>query len=86
MAVAGPVVVGAAAFAVVVMTAVVGGDPGDRFALAMTWSARNLGIGTLVGVTILGQAEWPVFTAAFFAAGARRPRVDRPVRRGAPAV
>jgi hypothetical protein len=36
VAVAGPVVVGAAAFAVVAMTAVVGGDPGDRFALAMT--------------------------------------------------
>jgi BASS family bile acid:Na+ symporter len=99
VAVAGPVVVGAAAFAVVAMTAgwltaaFVGGDPGDRFALAMAWSARNLGIATLVGVTMLGRAEWLVFTAAFFAAHAvlattavACARVIGPSRRGAPAA
>jgi predicted Na+-dependent transporter len=97
VAVAGPVVVGAAAFAVVAMTAcwltaaVVGGDPGDRFALAMAWSARNLGIAALVGVTMLGRAEWLVFTAAFFAAQAvlataavACARVITRARRGAP--
>ena len=36
----------------------------------MAWSARNLVIATLVGVTMLGRAEWLVFTAAFFAAHA----------------
>jgi BASS family bile acid:Na+ symporter len=99
VAVAGAVVVGATAFAVVAMTAgwltaaVVGGDPGDRFALAMAWSARNLGIATLVGATILGRAEWLVFTAAFFAAQAVLAtaavvgaRVIAPARRGAPAA
>jgi len=99
VAVAGPVVVGAAAFAVVAMTAgwltaaFVGGDPGDRFALAMAWSARNLGIATLVGVTILGRAELLVFTAAFFVAQAVLAtaavvgaRVIATARRGGPAA
>jgi hypothetical protein len=34
----------------------------------VAWSARNLGIATLVGATILGRAERLVFTAVFFAA------------------
>jgi hypothetical protein len=65
----------------------------DRFALAMAWSARNLGIATLVGVAILGRAELLVFTAAFFAAQAVLAtaavvgaRVIATARRGAPAA
>ena len=97
VAVAGSVVVGAVAFAGVAMTAgwltaaVVGGDAGDRFALAMAWSARNLGIATLVGATILGRAEVLIFTAGFLAAHAlvataavACARVIGPARRGAP--
>ena len=99
VAVAGSVVVGAVAFAGVAMAAgwltgaVVGGDAGDRFALAMAWSARNVGIATLVGATMLGRAEVLVFAAGFLAAHALVAtaavvcaRVIGPARRGAPVV
>ena len=49
---------------------VVGAGRMERFAVAMTWSARNLGVATLVGVTILGRAELVAFAAAFFVAHA----------------
>jgi BASS family bile acid:Na+ symporter len=38
----------------------------DRFALLIEYAARNLGIATVVGVTLLGHAEFVVFAAAFF--------------------
>jgi BASS family bile acid:Na+ symporter len=70
----GTVVVAAAAFTTAAMATgwlaagVAGAGRAERFAVAMTWSARNLGVATVVGVTILGRAELVVFTAAFFVA------------------
>lgn len=38
----------------------------DRFVFLIEYAARNLGIATVVGVTLLGHAEFVVFAAAFF--------------------
>jgi BASS family bile acid:Na+ symporter len=38
----------------------------DRFALAMTFVVRNVGIATAVAVTILGRMEFAVFATAYF--------------------
>jgi BASS family bile acid:Na+ symporter len=72
----GTVVVAAAAFTVLAMAAgwlaarVAAAGRAERFAVAMTWSARNLSVATVVGATILGRAELVVFAAAFFVAHA----------------
>jgi len=38
----------------------------DRFTFAAEYAARNLGIATVVGATLLGHTEFVVFAAAFF--------------------
>lgn len=45
---------------------IAGLGPRDRFSFLVEYAARNLGIATVVGVTLLGRTEFVVFAAAFF--------------------
>jgi ACR3 family arsenite efflux pump ArsB len=40
--------------------------PGDRFALAMVFVVRNVGIAPAVAVTVPGRTEFAVFATAYF--------------------